>query len=115
MLCFWACREYESMSSISTHIQWQAVPAELYNQVPQYTAMLQSLLHIEAVWSLSVVRPTQRGKGVPMLKAFLDNNRFEPAVCCMTAVMSMLYIAASKEVNKSFWLCCWHQDEFAYI
>ena len=62
------------MSSISTLVSWQALMSHTYLKVPQCTALLQSLLEIEVVWKLSIVRDSSGSKSVPMLQEMLSNG-----------------------------------------
>lgn len=84
------CRDYSSMANISTLVRWQALVSHTYLKVPECTALLQSLLEIEVIWKLSVVRNTRSLKSVPMLQKLLTNgHRYAPCPVAGRATLIM--------------------------
>lgn len=67
-------RDFASMSHITTLLNWQALLSPTYMEMPQCTAVLASLLEIEAVWGLAVDPTANAGRSVPMLHDLLSNG-----------------------------------------
>lgn len=66
------------MSQVSFLIQWQSLLFPSYMQQSHITAMLASLLEIEAVWHIAVDPVANAAKTFPMLQSLLtDRSRYD--------------------------------------